>query len=118
MPVGIEECRDDYDNGQSAKDVASDPCRFTAFVRSALGYALHDVPRSAFTAERRLHGAVPSLFAEDAAENRVDVLGVVAQIELLADLLFRQRRAHVCVGEQFLEEILALFPDLHGVALD
>ena len=118
MSVGIKECRDDRDDGQRAKDVASDPSRFMGFVKSAVGYALHDVPRSAFTAERRLHGAVPSLFAEDAAENRVDVLGVVAHIELLADLLFRQRRAHVCVGEQFLEEILALFPDLHGVALD
>ena len=118
MPVGIEECRDDYDNGQSAKDVASDPCRFTAFFKAAFGYALHDVPRSAFTAERRLHGAVPSLFPEDAAENRVDVLGVITEVELLADLLFRQRHAHVRVREQFFEEILALFPDLHGVALD
>jgi hypothetical protein len=45
------------------------------------------------------------------------MLGVVAEVEFLLDLGRGQRRRYLRVGQQFLAEILAFFPDLHGVAL-
>ena len=55
--------------------------------------------------------------AEDPGEDRVDMLGVIAEVEFFADFGFRQGGAHFAVAQKFFEEVLALFPDLHGVAL-
>jgi len=56
--------------------------------------------------------------AEDALEDRVDVLGVVAHVEEGFEIRIRQRLLHVGVGLQKFEEVAFAAPDRHGVALD
>src|SRR5690606_18086639 len=51
------------------------------------------------------------------SEDRVDVPGVVAEVELFPDPSFAERGADFLVREQFVKKILALLPDLHGVPL-
>ena len=59
-----------------------------------------------------------SNLAKNPLEDRVDMLGMVAEIELLADLGFGERRSHFFVGKQFFKEISALFPHFHRISLD
>lgn len=87
VSIGIKECRDDQHDHQGAKDVASNPRLFVVFVKSAFGHVWHDV--LALPSRQNAGCVVPSGSAEDAAEYRVDMLGVIAEIELLADFLFR-----------------------------
>src|ERR1700741_3421556 len=56
------------------------------------------------------------VLAEHPAEDDVDVLEVIAQVEELGELGVRQ--GHLGVGLQEVEEIAFAAPDLHGVALD
>src|SRR5690606_13688978 len=72
------------------------------------------VPRAC--AEARCSEALSSL-SEDPLENRVHVFGVVGEVEFLPDFLLRQRGAHLLVGQQLFQEIGALLPHLHGIAL-
>ena len=46
------------------------------------------------------------------------MFGVIAEVEFLFDLGRRQCRRDLGIGKEFFLEVLALFPDLHGVALD
>src|SRR4029077_8165778 len=55
--------------------------------------------------------------SKDPSEDRIDVLGVIAEIEIFADILFGQGRAYIFVGKKFLKEISTLLPHLHGVSL-
>src|SRR3546814_16327366 len=57
-------------------------------------------------------------FAEDAPEDRIDMLGVVAEVEFLANLFFGEGPAHLIIGKKFFKEILALLPYLHGLSLN
>ena len=50
--------------------------------------------------------------AKHPRENRVYMLGVIPQIKLLADFLFRQRLPDFLVCKQFFKEISAMLPDL------
>ena len=67
-----------------------------------------------------MNPATPQRFdgAEDALENRVDVRGVIVEVEHGFELGGRHLGRHVLVGLELGEEVLALFPRLHGVALD
>src|SRR5208282_1316675 len=67
--------------------------------------------KSAWTKDRIL------VFTEDSLKDGIDVFEVIGEIERLSDLGLAQGADHILVGQQFLLEILALFPDLHGVAL-
>ena len=51
---------------------------------------------------------IPSSFAEHPREDRVDMPGVIAEVEFLVDLILRQRGTHLFVGQQFLAEIGAM----------
>ena len=63
--------------------------------------------------------AVPSGLAEHAPEDRVDMLGVVAEVEFFADLGFRQaRRVTSASASSSSRKSAPCFPDLHRVALD
>lgn len=55
--------------------------------------------------------------AEHAGENRIDVAGVVAEVEQGRDLRRRQVLADLGIGVQQVEELAAAVPCLHGVAL-
>jgi hypothetical protein len=57
------------------------------------------------------------VFAEDPGKDRVDMLGVVAKVELLLDLGRRQGGRDLGVGQKLGLEVRALLPDLHRVAL-
>ncbi len=55
--------------------------------------------------------------AEDALEDRVDVGGVVAEVEKGGEFRGREGFRHVRVGLQELQEIATLAPHAHGIAL-
>src|SRR4029079_15219114 len=61
-----------------------------------------------------------SLFwaAEDTVEDRVDVLRVIGEIEHSIEIGWAYLCGDVLVGLEFGEEVLALLPGFHGVALD
>src|SRR3546814_19365528 len=46
------------------------------------------------------------------------MLGVVAEVEFLANLFFGEGPAHLIIGKKFFKEILALLPYLHGISLN
>ena len=50
-------------------------------------------------------------------ENRVNMLGVIAHVELLTDFFFGKCSQNLVITEKLGEEILVLIPDLHGIAL-
>src|SRR6185436_118003 len=54
--------------------------------------------------------------AEHTLEDRVDVLEVIAEVEVLFDLGFAQVLPHILVGFQELQEVTLAAPDRHGVA--
>src|SRR5688572_12694097 len=56
--------------------------------------------------------------SEDSGKDRVHMLGVIGEIEALLDLRRLQLRRHLGVGFQLGQEVLALQPYFHRVALD
>src|SRR5690606_23130791 len=79
--------------------------------------AFRPAPPARASGPRSCAAACTLRLAEDAAEDRVDVLGVVAEIEDGADLVLGQVLAQFLVGKKRLEEIHALLVEAHGVAL-
>src|SRR6478609_10080849 len=58
-----------------------------------------------------------SALAEHALEDRVDVLEVIAEVELLLDLGVGEILLHLSVLLQELQEVAFAAPDRHGIAL-
>src|SRR5450631_2152170 len=58
------------------------------------------------------------LFTEHPLEDCIHMLQVVAQVKCLTDFGLAQRPGHFLVSQQFRLEVLALLPDLHGIALN
>ena len=57
--------------------------------------------------------------AEDPLENRVDLLEVMVEIEIVFELFVAERLFHIRIGLEQAEEIVALAaPHLHRIALD
>jgi hypothetical protein len=60
----------------------------------------------------------PTRSAENAAENRIHVLRVIAQVEQCANFRFGKRGANLLVREELRQEVGAAVPDLGSVPLD
>src|SRR6185312_6380142 len=77
--------------------------------------------RSSASPQRRARRSAPlsALLsrAEDAREDRVDVLQVIGIVELRVDRRGREALCDLFVGLQEAAEIALALPDLHGVAL-
>ena len=76
-----------------------------------------NAPARTLATARATHGR-PSPLRKHPREDRVDVFGVVAEIEFLFDLFLGQSGGDVGVGEEFCLEVGAVFPDFERVALD
>ena len=56
--------------------------------------------------------------AKDPAENRINMPGVIIEIEFVTNIILAQKFTDFRIAEQFLEKIPAMLPDLHRIALN